>query len=90
MPTLCCVPNCSRRGGHQFPKEPNLRKLWIIAVRRGEPGWEPSVSTKVCAVHFSPEDYETHTVDCELCISYFKMSNKLNILLLDNSHRKHW
>ena len=32
--TQCCVPLCSNRGGHMFPKDEDLRRKWMVAVRR--------------------------------------------------------
>ena len=33
MPTGCCVPYCSNRGGHAFPSD-NARRKWIIDIKR--------------------------------------------------------
>ena len=34
MPTRCAVPECSHRGGHQFPADVELRDKWVHAIRR--------------------------------------------------------
>ena len=70
MPTLCCVPRCNGRGGHLFPNDQNLRKRWIIAVKRGENNWTPSRFTKVCHAHFSEDDYVTHSTSLGKLVDY--------------------
>ncbi|CAN7995181.1 unnamed protein product [Ixodes pacificus] len=68
MPLHCCVPLCKQRGvkdnnGNKvsffaFPKEPTLRKKWVIAIKRDE-GKLFSITkyTKVCSLHFQEKDY---------------------------------
>ena len=56
MPTLCCVPYCTKRGCHCFPSNPTARKAWLIAVRRKD--YTPSKYSVVCQDHFKKEDYE--------------------------------
>ena len=58
--TGCCVPKCSKLGGHKFPNDPYLRKLWIIAIKRDQ--WTPSKHSVVCKSHFAEDDYLSHTV----------------------------
>ncbi|KAJ6641509.1 hypothetical protein Bhyg_06448 [Pseudolycoriella hygida] len=58
----CCVPKCKSKWTknavnkkyHMFPKEENLRKLWIqaLGVKR-----EPKYYTAVCSDHFKVSDY---------------------------------
>ena len=59
MPTGCCVPYCSNRGGHAFPSDNERRKKWIIAIKRDK--WIPKISSRVCKAHFKEEDYTTQT-----------------------------
>ena len=59
--TCCCVPLCSVRGGHVFPKNVKLRNLWIKSIRRS-PGalkflWQPTEHSVVCDEHFVETDY---------------------------------
>ncbi|KAK4317498.1 hypothetical protein Pmani_011421 [Petrolisthes manimaculis] len=61
MPTQCCVPLCTNKGGHRFPKDSILRKKWIQAVKRGEHKWKPSSRSVVCPNHFDDSDYKTTT-----------------------------
>ncbi|KAK4320932.1 hypothetical protein Pmani_008248 [Petrolisthes manimaculis] len=61
MPTQCCVPLCTNKGGHRFPKDSILRKKWIQAVKRGEHKWKPSSRSVVCPNHFDASDYKTTT-----------------------------
>ena len=61
----CCVPMCTNRrvncpqlSFHKFPAEPDLRKRWIIAVRRDEgPHFRVTKNTLVCSDHFREEDF---------------------------------
>ena len=53
--TNCCVPYCSTRGGHKFPKDDHLKNRWIIAVRRQN--WKPNEHSLVCRLHFTEEDF---------------------------------
>ncbi|KAK3880942.1 hypothetical protein Pcinc_014592 [Petrolisthes cinctipes] len=57
----CCVPLCTNKGGHRFPKDSILRKKWIQAVKRGEHKWTPSSRSVVCTNHFDDSDYKTTT-----------------------------
>ena len=64
MPTECCVPLCTNKGGHTFPFNDGPRlKAWIVAVHRGEAKWQPSKHSIVCRAHFSDDDYTTLTYD---------------------------
>lgn len=63
MPQYCCVPLCTNnKSGHKFPKDPQLRKKWQIAIKRMSTTnknklWEPGPHDVVCGNHFSSEDY---------------------------------
>ena len=61
MPTRCAVPECSHRGGHQFPADVELRDKWVHAIRRAADKrgsrWTPKPYMVVCYGHFSPSDY---------------------------------
>lgn len=60
MPQCCAVPFCSeRKGGHKFPKDKTLSKHWLIAIRRVK--YIPSQQSRICKIHFKPDDYELHT-----------------------------
>lgn len=67
MPSYCCVPNCNQFGYaspsgkkvnfFNFPKAPLIRKQWIHAIRRDEgKDFVITERTKVCSLHFRPED----------------------------------
>ena len=59
MPSYCCVPLCqNREGGHTFPKDHNLAKRWLIAIRRDK--WTPTASSVVCHTHFTDNDYRQY------------------------------
>ena len=67
MPSYCCVPGCTSKGpGHQFPADKALKKQWIHIINNPDDPitkkpWQPSLSSKVCHKHFSPDDYSrTH------------------------------
>ena len=61
----CCVRmstnrrvNCPQLSFHKFPAQPDLRKRWIIAVRRDEgPHFRVTKNTLVCSDHFREEDF---------------------------------
>ncbi|VDI44139.1 Hypothetical predicted protein [Mytilus galloprovincialis] len=60
--TYCCVPGCSNRGGHLFPKDGELKKKWLNAIKRNSyeekhKEWTPSKSSVVCHDHFLQSDY---------------------------------
>ncbi|XP_042145175.1 THAP domain-containing protein 5-like [Ixodes scapularis] len=68
MPLHCCVPLCKQRGvkdnnGNKvsffaFPKEPTVRKKWVIAIKRDEGKlFTITKYTKVCSLHFQEKDY---------------------------------
>ena len=59
MPGLCVVPMCHERGGHKFPQNAALRKLWLIAIRRDK--WLPNGNSLVCRQHFVSSDYKEST-----------------------------
>ena len=43
--TTCCVPFCSRKGRHMFPKDKQRRDSWVQAIRRVKSKfekWSPS------------------------------------------------
>ncbi|XP_073702352.1 uncharacterized protein [Garra rufa] len=58
----CCVPLCvvsaiynSTLSFHSFPVEKDLRKKWIVQIRRDD--FQVNKNTKVCSVHFRPDDF---------------------------------
>ena len=59
--TWCCVPKCSNKGGHKFPNDVDLRKKWMIAIKRDQ--WTPTKHSLVCKSHFTVDDYLSHTVE---------------------------
>ncbi|PWA29097.1 hypothetical protein CCH79_00006337 [Gambusia affinis] len=66
MPHSCAALDCTKRctvqtrtSGvtfHRFPKETNLRKRWVKAIRRK--GFSPNTSTRLCSEHFKQEDFD--------------------------------
>lgn len=62
MPTCCCVPGCSTRGGLSFPKDKKLKKLWVLAIKRNSEEfrykqWCPQPHSVVCHKHFREDDF---------------------------------
>ena len=55
MPTCCSVPECSNRGGVTFPKDPTVKKKWVVAMRRDK--WTPKTFSIICHSHFQASDY---------------------------------
>ncbi|KAG0424675.1 hypothetical protein HPB47_028106 [Ixodes persulcatus] len=43
---------------HPFPKDEQLRALWIRLPRPSFPTWLPTMSDRFCSDHFRDEDYE--------------------------------
>uniref|UniRef100_A0A3B5KYD2 THAP-type domain-containing protein n=1 Tax=Xiphophorus couchianus TaxID=32473 RepID=A0A3B5KYD2_9TELE len=65
MPHSCAALDCTKRCTVQtrtsgvtfhFPKETNLRKRWVKAIRRK--GFSPNTSTRLCSEHFKQEDFD--------------------------------
>ncbi|KAJ6642394.1 hypothetical protein Bhyg_07342 [Pseudolycoriella hygida] len=61
MPRNCCVPQCNsefRKENatklHLFPKESNLKKKWIVALKLGK---APTLNQTVRSKHFLENDY---------------------------------
>jgi hypothetical protein len=60
MPKYCVVPDCKGRDGFMYPKDPDLRMKWRVAVNRfvrsncdaGKELWYPYESATVCQRHF--------------------------------------
>ncbi|KFM62878.1 THAP domain-containing protein 2, partial [Stegodyphus mimosarum] len=64
MPTACCAYGCSNSNMkdkckenkisfHLFPKDENLRKEWIIRIKREN--FNPTPNTRICSEHFEEE-----------------------------------
>lgn len=73
MPVHCCVPLCNQRGvlddnGSKvsffcFPKDPHLKKKWIVAIKRDEGKlFVVTKHTKVCSNHFTADSYLPNVV----------------------------
>ena len=61
MPVLCCVPNCSNRGGFKFPTDKKLHFAWRVAIKRIDRNkklWKPTNFSRVCEKHFLPDDFK--------------------------------
>ncbi|CAH1963686.1 unnamed protein product [Acanthoscelides obtectus] len=63
MVESCSAVNCCNRRRkdvkmkfHKLPTDPNMRKLWLHAIRREN--FTPSTTTVICEKRFTPEDYE--------------------------------
>ncbi|XP_064467456.1 THAP domain-containing protein 2-like [Ornithodoros turicata] len=65
MPTYCCAPWCTLKGNrsdngkkvsfHCIPEDPQLRKAWLIAIKRRPPF---NIRTaRVCSNHFKDNDF---------------------------------
>uniref|UniRef100_A0A6B0V558 THAP-type domain-containing protein n=1 Tax=Ixodes ricinus TaxID=34613 RepID=A0A6B0V558_IXORI len=63
--TTCCVPGCDNNTGrsrhvswHRFPKDNQLRNVWVKRIdRKGPSGehslWTPTPNSRICGAHFS-------------------------------------
>ena len=66
MPTFCCVPNCSNRGGYKFPNDQKLNLAWRVAIKREDEKkrlWKPKKCSKVCSLHFKKEDFKAVEIE---------------------------
>ena len=63
----CCVPKCNQKGTvgpdgqkvgfFSFPKDKNLKNVWIAKIRRDEgKDFEVKDDTKVCSLHFDQSE----------------------------------
>lgn len=65
MVQYCAVPHCKNRSGtshisfHSLPLNPDLRKQWLIKIRRDERKCKTSCHMRVCSAHFLCTDYRT-------------------------------
>ncbi|XP_069496690.1 zinc finger protein ZFP2-like isoform X1 [Ambystoma mexicanum] len=71
MPACCVAVNCKNAGAssevdaqgrpitlHLFPKDPESRQQWALAVHRKGPGgalWKPSRFSRLCSAHFTED-----------------------------------
>ncbi|XP_053242478.1 DNA transposase THAP9 isoform X1 [Podarcis raffonei] len=74
MPKACSAVNCPNRDTrenrakglsfHSFPKAHELRKKWMLAVNRIEPGsrklWIPGSGACICSDHFFQDEFEVY------------------------------
>ena len=78
MPTECCVPGCTGRGGHLIPKNAILRKRWIVAIKRDVgKNFRITSNTVLCHQHFVSSDYNEKT-------TFGKHENPLNNIIFNN------
>uniref|UniRef100_A0A8C8RC60 THAP-type domain-containing protein n=1 Tax=Pelusios castaneus TaxID=367368 RepID=A0A8C8RC60_9SAUR len=74
MPKACSAINCPNRDTrenrarglsfHSFPKAHELRKRWMLAVKRIEPSsrrlWIPGAGACLCSQHFTQDEFELY------------------------------
>lgn len=65
---------------HQFPRDEELARLWNDILKRGKPYTKYS---KVCSLHFRPEDYTITSVGKNkgMCTSYFSIQQVVETYL---------
>ncbi|KAJ8359657.1 hypothetical protein SKAU_G00161820 [Synaphobranchus kaupii] len=66
MPQTCAAFGCTNRRikqtkdrgitFHKFPKDPDRRRAWVVAVRRKD--FEPIDTTVLCSCHFEADDFD--------------------------------
>ena len=71
MGYTCCVPNCNsgyrsaknkeKIAVYRFPTDSNMLHRWINAIPRKN--WNVTKFTRICAKHFSDDDFETASTD---------------------------
>ena len=55
----CAMPLCPNPNGikyYKFPKDEKYKKLWVIACKRGDKGFNPNTA-RICENHFVKEDF---------------------------------
>ena len=60
----CCVYGYKNTGGHNFPKDKDKCKFWVIALRRTESDGtlcRPTANSVVCKANFKITDYKTNS-----------------------------
>ncbi len=72
MVWYCCVPNCTsgnprhptdkRIAMFSLPKEEKIQKKWLKMISR-ESTFQPTQSTRVCALHFRERDFQKSRSD---------------------------
>ncbi|XP_064215744.1 THAP domain-containing protein 5 isoform X2 [Tribolium castaneum] len=61
MVKSCCAYGCTQRATkkgvtfHAFPRDPALRKKWVIAINRDN--FVPTENSRICGKHFQDSDY---------------------------------
>ena len=72
MPNRCVAFGCSNTSGrddistYHFPKDPTLRKQWVMQVRRTRDHWKgPTSSSVICSHHFTADSFEISTKYCQ-------------------------
>ena len=48
---------------HRFPKDDIKRKRWVKLISKGESGFEPGNSSRVCSVHFHNDKWTSSNLD---------------------------
>ena len=67
MPRRCVAANCSNEPSEhvslfRFPKDPNIRREWILQVQRTRADWRgPTDNSVVCSEHFTPDCFSQLT-----------------------------
>ena len=71
MPNSCAIRDCDsfldeiRQQHFQFPKDPNLRKLWIGQVQLSRNKvFQTTANSVICAKHFQENDF-VEQIDCQ-------------------------
>ena len=65
MPKYCIAFGCSNSSDlhnistFHFPKDPTIRKQWILNVKRTRDHWKgPTSSSVICSCHFTEDSFE--------------------------------
>ena len=95
MPNSCVIAGCTIRANAEsgisfssFPKDPERRRLWIVAVNRKD--WAPKVDSRVCGRHFllgSPYPFNSGHPDDAPCIE-LTSSTVVNERHLEDAQRR--
>ncbi|CAK1592754.1 unnamed protein product [Parnassius mnemosyne] len=60
MLKMCEVPYCKKIGAHQFPKNAEVKTMWLKAIRRQN--FKPKKNSRLCRNHFLETDYQKTSI----------------------------
>lgn len=85
MPNRCVAYGCNNTSyldnisTFHFPKNPTLRRKWVLNVKRTRDHWKgPTSSSVICSCHFTADSFEDSDKYCQSFSINKKRKLKLN------------